>query len=186
MASLAQLNLTEAAFVPAELEGFALILFWISDDDDFLDSPSGGRNGDGWAVRGYRSFDELRVIEGRVMNGIRPRQLDWEVVEDYPDWEDVAGGAVNVDRLQSLLEGRIWYDVIGSATHGTKLGGWPSLIQGEIVWAPNNQHPATPVYCFQIDSEERVGLNLVDSGVIHVGVEIVDGAPVWAAELQAY
>jgi hypothetical protein len=167
MASLAQLNLTEAAFVPEELAGFALVSVWIADDNGSFDPPDGRPNGDGWVVRAYRSLDELVVVDGRVMDGIRPRQLDWVIVEDYPDWEDLVG-ATDFAALERLLEGRDAREVIGSATSGTKLGGWPSLIQGEI------------------DSEERVGLNLWDSGLIHVGAGTFDGARVWVAEVQAY
>ncbi len=185
MASLAQINLTEARFVPPELAGFALVSFWIADDNGFLDRPNDRPNGDGWAVRAYRSLDELHAVDGRVIDGIRPRQLDWEVVEDYPDWDDLVA-TVDFDSLQGLLGSRDAHEVIGSATSGTKLGGWPRLVQGEIFWAPYNQHPASPVYCFQIDSEERVGLNLWDSGVVHVGVGTVDGERVWVGECQAF
>ena len=47
-----------------------------------------------------------------------------------------------------------------------------------------NQHPANPAYCFQIDSEEKVGLNLWDGGVIHIGRGEQDGQAVWVAETQ--
>lgn len=75
--------------------------------------------------------------------------------------------------------------MIGSATSGTKLGGWPTLIQSEISWGPNNQHQAAPTYCLQIDSEESVGLSLWDAGIIHVGLGNVPGERVWVVESQS-
>jgi hypothetical protein len=184
MASLAQVNLTEALFKPPALAGSALIACWIAEEGGIPVSPDDRPNGDGWAVRAYGALDELRLVDGQVLEGVRPRQLDWDLVEDYPDWEDLVE-AVDLDRLERLLEGREAADVIGSATSGMKLGGWPTLIQSEIFWGRINQHPATPDYCFQLDSEESVGLNLWDSGIIHVGVGTVAGERVWVAESQS-
>lgn len=86
--------------------------------------------------------------------------------------------------LRDLLGGGDASDLIGSPAGGTKIGGWPSLIQSEIYWAPYNAHPASPAYAFQVDGEERCGLGLWDGGVIHVGLGSADGRPVWVAESQ--
>ena len=186
MAGLAQLNVAESPITPPELAGLAFIAVWIAaDDEGYLVVPDGRKNGDGWAVRSYDTLDGLVEIQGRVLPGIRPRQLDWEVADDYPGWEDLVD-AVEFDRLEGLLAGRNSAEAVGATRSGTKLGGWPTLIQSEIFWAPNNQHPATPTYCFQIGTEESVGLNLWDAGVLHIGLGQDNGHPVWVAESQCY
>ena len=52
---------------------------------------------------------------------------------------------------------------------GLKLGGWPTLIQSEIFWAPWNRHPASPEYVFQIDSDEKAQWAWGDAGVGYFG-----------------
>lgn len=81
--ALAQLNLMEAEFVPPELDGLAFVAVWIDAPDGELAFPDDRPNGDGWEVRGYRSLDALVDVSGPSLPGVRPRELNWEVVEDY-------------------------------------------------------------------------------------------------------
>src|SRR5215213_1190714 len=175
MSALAQLNLSESSFVPAALAGFAFVSVWLAEDSDgYLIVPDERSNGDGWEVRAYRALAELEPTDGPGLDGITPSQLEWQIVDDYPDWEDLVE-AVDYDRLQELLEGGESEDVVGASQNGTKLGGWPSLVQSEISWAPNGEHPIAPTYCLQIDTEQRVGLNLWDNGVLHLGLGVENG-----------
>ena len=182
MAALAQLNLTESRWIPPELAGIALINLWLAEDGGELVLPDDRPNGDGWELRAYASLDELTQVDGMVLEWIQPRQLDWEIVDDYPDWEDLAETIESDEVLRDLSDDV--EDLIGAAASGTKLGGWPTLIQSSISWAPWNQHPASPTYCLQVDSEESVNLNLWDSGVLHVGLGSIDGQPIWVTETQ--
>ena len=183
MASLAQLNLTESPHVPAELAGYAFISVWIAEVDGGLLFPDDRANGDGWELRAYTSLDSLEPVEGHVLDWIQPRQLDWELIDDYPDWDDIAD-MVDDDKADELLDDEDMMATLGAAANGTKLGGWPALIQHEISWAPWNEHDAAPTYCLQIDSEESVNLNLWDNGVLHIGLGSIDGKPTWVAETQ--
>jgi hypothetical protein len=183
MAPLAQLNLTESPYVPPELAQFSLIAVWLAEEDDHFETPDEHPNGSRWAVRAYQSLDDVVGVEGYRLAWVRPREVHWQVIEDYPDWEDVAN-LVDYERLNDLLAGRDYYDVLGHAADGTKLGGWPNLIQSEIFWGPGGRHPASPRYAFQVDSEERVGLNLWDAGVLYVGLGAQHGQPVWVAASQ--
>jgi uncharacterized protein YwqG len=79
-----------------------------------------------------------------------------------------------------------YYDLFKTAS-GFKLGGWPSLIQSEIYWAPWNQHPAEPRYVFQIDTIEKANWMWGDDGVGYFGRGTKPGSTdVWAIEWQCY
>lgn len=74
---------------------------------------------------------------------MRPRVVE----EDFPCWEGLP-----FDIPESVQDN---YEDLFSNVSGLKLGGWPTLIQSEIFWAPWNQHPAAPEYVFQVDSEPK-------------------------------
>ena len=74
--------------------------------------------------------------------------------------------------------------MIGAAAVGTKVGGWPSLIQSEVWWPQSAGE--TPDFAFQIDSDEDAGLNLWDNGVLHVGRTRAPGSAAWVAEVQMF
>jgi hypothetical protein len=71
------------------------------------------------------------------------------VDNDFPCWEDVP-----VDLPEDMSDR---YDELYHNVRGLKLGGWPTLIQSEIFWAPWNKHPASPEYVFQVDSSVKAG-----------------------------
>ncbi len=65
------------------------------------------------------------------------------LIDRLPEFEDSYWGPGG--KYHELLENR----------HCSKIGGWPSLIQSEIFWAPLNRHPADPEYVLQIDTEPK-------------------------------
>jgi hypothetical protein len=68
-----------------------------------------------------------------------------------------------------------------------KLGGWPTLIQSEIFWAPWNRHPAAPEYVFQIDSTGKGNWSWGDGGVGYFGRGTAPGkTDEWALAWQCY
>ena len=70
---------------------------------------------------------------------------------------------------------------------GFKLGGWPTLIQSEIYWAPWNKHPASPEYVFQIDSTEKGNWAWGDNGLGYFGRGTAPGhEDVWTLSWQCY
>ncbi|MHC4974852.1 MAG: DUF1963 domain-containing protein, partial [Planctomycetota bacterium] len=72
-------------------------------------------------------------------------------------------------------------------TPGFKLGGWPTLIQSEIFWAPWNRHPAAPEYVFQIDSTAKGNWSWGDGGVGYFGRGTAPGkTDEWALAWQCY
>ena len=159
MTPLCQINCLELPFRPDSLADIALITTFIAADELPLDSP----NGDGWALRVYKELNSLIQIEApRYSDPVKPYPIRWEVTEyDYPCLDDVTIA------LPAEVEEN--YDELFINQNGSKVGGWPSLIQSEIYWAPWNKHDAKPEYVFQIDSEEKANWQWGDAGVGYFG-----------------
>ena len=176
MIPLCQLNLKEAPYVPAALSDIALLTVFISARSLPLDRP----NGDGWELRAYSSLDGLVEIDApRHGSHIRPLPIRWELIDaDYPCWED----AVSVVPANVSEE---YLDLFENAPD-SKVGGWPTLLQSEIYWAPFNRHPANPTYAFQIDSEEKAGWMWGDAGVGYFGRGTGEAAATWTLAWQCY
>jgi uncharacterized protein YwqG len=91
-----------------------------------------------------------------------------QVVEvDYPEYEDVP------EEIPLEIE-ETYIDDFENAS-GFKLGGWPTLIQSEIFWAPFNRHPANPEFVFQIDSTAKGNWSWGDRGVGYFGRGTTEG-----------
>ena len=174
MLPICQINCAELPYKPDALSDIALISVFMGQDELPSDTP----NGDGWALRTYATLDGLvEIEEPKPTNLIRPFPVRWELIEeDYPCWDDVD---IKVppevaDNYYDLFENR----------DGSKVGGWPSLIQAEIYWAPWNKHPANPAYVFQIDSEEKAHWAWGDAGVGYFGRGTGNATDQWAFEWQ--
>lgn len=84
----------------------------------------------------------------------------------------------------SLIEDN-YFDIV-KIKDGSKIGGWPHLIQSEIYWAPFNQPPTNPEYAFQIDNEEKAGWMWGDAGVGYFGRGTGQAKDTWALAWQCY
>ena len=145
MHALCQIDLTGLPFRPPRLDDAEMIAVFIGPDELPTDTP----NGDGWCLRAYERKASLVTLPP-VDTGswVKPFPMRPVVVDaDYPCREDV--GEEVSEEIADLLEDEL------ENVPGLKLGGWPSLIQSEIFWAPWNRHPAKPEYVFQIDSDEK-------------------------------
>lgn len=176
MFPLCQINCTELPYTPDALSDIALLSVFITQDDLPFDSP----NGEGWALRTYAKLDGLiEVIEHGPTPQLKPFPMRWELIEDdYPCWEDV-GMEVPPEVEEN------YYDLFKNRD-GSKVGGWPSLIQSEIYWGPWNKHPANPVYVFQIASEEKAHWAWGDEGVGYFGRGRGGASDQWALAWQCY
>ena len=142
-----------------------------------MDAP----NGEGWCLRAYPSLAALvPLAQPDTGSVIKSFPMRAQVIErDYPCWEDVP------IQLPSQIEDN-YYDLFQNAG-GFKLGGWPSLVQSEIFWAPWNKHPAAPEYVFQIDTTEKGNWMWGDNGVGYFGRGTAPGREnEWALEWQCY
>ena len=176
MIPLCQLNLAEAPYIPTNLEDVSLLTIFISAVTLPLDTP----NGDGWELRAYSSLQGLtEIVEPDHDRPIRPFPIRWELIEeDYPGWEDVA-----IELPEDIEDD--YYDLFETQDY-SKIGGWPSLIQGEIYWAPFNRHPAAPEYVLQIDSEEKASWMWGDTGTGYFGRGTGKAKNTWTMSWQCY
>lgn len=175
--ALCQINLTELPFRPPRLDDLEFITVFIDPDELPSDTP----NGEGWCLRGYRRVDDLVPLpQGDIASPVKPFPMRPQAVEiDFPCWEDLRGEipAEVDDRYQENFEN----------IPGFKLGGWPTLIQSEIYWAPLQQHPIAPEYVFQIDTTEKGNWMWGDNGVGYFGRGTADGRrDEWAFEWQCF
>lgn len=176
--ALCQINLTELPFRPPRLEDLAFLTVFIAGDDDL---PDDSPNGSDWCLRAYRTLEELVPLSTvPTSSAIQSFPMRPSVVEaDYPCWDDVP-----CDVPEEMHDG--YFDLFDT-TPGLKLGGWPSLIQSEIYWAPFNKHPIAPEYVFQIDSTEKGNWMWGDAGVGYFGRGTAPGrTDEWALAWQCY
>jgi len=187
MLPIAQLNLREAPYVPAALADIALIAVFLGHGALGSDAP----NGDGWLLRAYPRLEELTareqpdgtiraapdmVAEGRP---IRALPITYRLLErDLPDWDDVPPDLEIPEAIDDE-----WYDHFGAAD-GCKLGGWPSLIQSEISWAPYNEHPANPEFVFQLESVAKANFVLLGEAVLYFGRGTGESRDIWTLASQ--
>lgn len=177
MLPLCQINLWDMPFRPPRLDDVAFLTVFVDATDLPLDTP----NGEGWCLRAYRDAGSLVPLEAPGGSRLVPFPLRPRVIErDFPKHEDVP-----VELLPEPVDKR-YYDLFETA-EGLKLGGWPTLIQAEIFWAPWNQHPADPEYVFQIDSTDKGNWWWGDQGVGYFGRGTAAGTTdEWTLSWQCY
>jgi uncharacterized protein YwqG len=176
MHALCQIVLRDLPFVPPRLDDMAMLCVFIADD-----LPTNQPNGENWCLRTYPDLDDVVPLPARdTGSAIKPLPLRPRVVEeDFPCWEDIP---IEVPPECDAN----YYDEFENVS-GLKLGGWPTLIQSEIFWAPWNEHPAKPEYVFQIDSTEKGNWVWGDSGIGYFGRGTAPGCENdWALEWQCY
>ena len=177
LTALCQIDLRGLPFKPPRLEDLELLTIFVSE----VDLPDNDANGSTWCLRAYDSAADLTLLPQQDMpSKIRAFPMRPRVIEsDFPCWEDV-----DIE-LPRMLEDSYYdhFENIG----GLKLGGWPTLIQSEIYWAPNNKHPIGPEYVLQVDSTDKGNWMWGDAGVGYFGRGTVeDLKDEWACEWQCY
>lgn len=177
MHALCQINVEELPFRPVGLEDIGFVAVFVGPE--FL--PNRAANGTNWCLRAYPTIEALVPLSQIDSAGqIRALPMRGRIVqEDYPKWEDAC--ATLPDEF-----GNDYYDHFENVG-GLKIGGWPTLIQSEIFWAPGNKHPAAPRYVFQIDSTAKGNWMWGDGGVGYFGRGTTEGHENdWACEWQCY
>ena len=175
---LAQLNLRELPFKPGGLGDIDFITIFMDGQENlpFNDEP----NGVGWCLRAYKDLSLLvpMLVPKFEASTIRPVAMRPTICEaDYPARDDVPEPFVN--DLDHDYEERF------PNSSGFKLGGWPTLIQSEIFWAPWNKHPISPEYAFQIDSNDEANWAWGDAGIGYFGRGTAEGrTDEWALSWQ--
>ena len=186
MLPVAQLNLREAPFVPPSLTDLELITVFFGRG--VLGTET--RNGDGWLVRAYPRVDELAAMDvpddvasgvSEMMSSgmpIRAFPIRYSVLEqDYPDWEDVAHL-----EIPSAIADR-WEDHFGAA-RGCKLGGWPSLLQGEIFSTVHDSSPPEPEFVVQLDMVPKANFVFHAESLCYLARGTGDARNTWTFDWQ--
>lgn len=179
MLALAQINLTELPFRIPGLDDIAFITIFIGPEKLPLLHE---KNGSHWVLRAYKTIADLAPLEKpNSPTSIKPFPMRPKIVEhDFPGFDDVP--LAFREQLWEAYQSDQFENV-----GGFKLGGWPTLIQSEIAWAPYNQHPAKPQYVFQIDTTKKGNWMWGDNGVGHFGRGTAEGrSDDWVLEWQCY
>jgi hypothetical protein len=154
MLPLCQINCAELPFKPDIFADIAYLTLFISEKLPIPSVP----NGEGWLLRLYPNGTELHPIKNPVnlQSTIRPFPIRWELIEhDYPT---------------------------GQHEYGSKIGGWPSEIQGE---AFGDCDPKVE-YIFQIDTEPKAHWGWGDSGTGYFGIQQTISGQQWIFDWQQY
>ena len=159
MLPLVQINLKALEYIPDNLSDIEYLVVFI--DAEHL--PSDSDNGNHWVIRTYSDCSKLvELQQPNLRFAITPFPLQAKYIDDdFPCYEDCP-----VELPDELDDA--YYDLFQN-TEGLKLGGWPTLVQSEIFWAPNNAHPDNPEFVFQIDSCEKANWSWGDQGVAYIG-----------------
>jgi hypothetical protein len=151
----------------------------------------GEANGDGWLVRAYPAFADLVPLAMPAEAHVPLTEIGCEhalealairyslLTVDFPDWPDVPDDV----SVPAEIEDE-WEEHFG-AHEGLKLGGWPTLLQDRIFWAPFNEHPANPEYAFQIAAVPNAGFGLHGDWIWYFGRGTGDARDVWTFECQS-
>jgi uncharacterized protein YwqG len=170
-----QLNLTSAPVLPALLDDIKLMTFFVAPKT----GPKQKENGKDWCLRAYKSLLDLAPLSApaggaRLERGFECR---WEACADFPTIED--------PEIQ-LPEGFEASELELDNVRRTKIGGYASHIQSELWW-DQQAHPSNPKFCWQIDSEKKVGLAWGDGGMIYLARGTASGcADRWFLDWQCY
>lgn len=172
---LCQLNLTTAPFLPDILKDMALLTFLAEIEALQL----GQENGANWVLRGYTSLEGLAPLDPPAGTPALKRRFEcsWELVEDHPHYDDhelvVPKGFDNSDvELENAAR--------------TKIGGYATTIQSAPWWG-QEEHPAKPAFCLQINSEEKLGLAFGDAGALYIARGTAEGCgDQWFLDWQCF
>jgi Domain of unknown function (DUF1963) len=170
MHGVLQLLTRDLPLRPDPLEGIELLTLFVAEELP-IDEP----NGVGWCLRTYESLDQLQALERpawerdpRMPKGLdpalKPLPLRFSEVEDWPSWDDVARELAPLWRQHTQAE----EDRYG-AQMGLKVGGWPYCVQSEVDWYEDGELLSDVEFVLQVDSNDKVGFVVADSGVFYVG-----------------
>lgn len=160
MLPLFQLCLDNITNIPEVLADTKALTVFISKEIPLALTP----NGSNWLLREYKKSDILTIKDFANKNSyIKPFPLrPQEVKEDYPVWD---GGGLSdemVDKISELEHSGIIddYHDITDNHYGHKLGGYPSFCQPGIDFGEDFE------FVFQIATDEKANLNIVDCGTM--------------------
>lgn len=174
----AQFYLPALPFTSPRLKGVRVLTVFISNPFPEHFEPMGNN----WVIREYGPQDVLVRKALPVDDSfLKAFPLKAQAVpEDFPLWD---GGGVPADVEQAILKleraGEIqsYYDLI-THTYEHKIGGYPSFCQAGVDPGEGFE------FVFQISSDAKIGLNVIDSGSLMFWKHIETGE--WALYYDFY
>jgi hypothetical protein len=158
MIPLAQFFIPSFSYIPAPVKETKVITVFMPEElPEVLDPISAN-----WLIREYKSIDDL-VAKNIKHPGseLKSFPLKPEIVEkDFPLWDtDDIPEAIRDEILKLEHEGEIesYFDIL-EHSYSHKFGGYPSYCQSGVDFGDGFE------FVFQISSDEKIGLNIVDSG----------------------
>ncbi|GAB3499220.1 hypothetical protein GCM10027341_22050 [Spirosoma knui] len=175
MFPLCQLYLEEFPVKPTLLSDITLLTVFVAAQSipDAEDA-----NGTSWCLRAYTADDDLIPLTPvRTTSPIKPFQMLPEVInQDFPHYDDCP--IPIPDKFSDD------YSDLFPSAGGIKLGGWPTLIQGEIDWRTSSEGNDIE-FAFQVDSLEKAHWQWGDNGVAYFGRSRAN-PNLWAFSWQCY
>jgi hypothetical protein len=156
----------------AVLEGHSVTGVYLGAWDE--DAPE---HGEGWCVRTYAEGEEVVPLE--MPEGTRTGTacaMKWQRAMDVPK------SLASVEVCNASLPVRFAHDEQGHK-EATKVGGWPTDIQGGPGWRPLVEHADAPQYVFQSSPCRESNLMWGDAGCAYVGIR-KDGG--WVIAVECY
>jgi hypothetical protein len=162
MLPLFQLCLNELPFVPDILINTKIITVFISKNIPMDLTP----NGNHWVLREYKNTNDIIFKDLKNESShIKPFPLSNKLIEeDYPVWENPEIPEDISDKILQLEDEGIidsYYDIIEN-NYGHKLGGYATYCQSGVYFGDDYE------FVFQISSDEKANLNIVDNGNIYL------------------
>ncbi|MDD1012077.1 DUF1963 domain-containing protein [Pseudomonas rubra] len=174
----AQFHLADLPYCSPLLEGVEVLTLFIAYEFPEHFEPMGNN----WLIREYRADDERVRKDLNTPNSfLKAFPLRAEAVaEDYPLWD--GGGAPDelVSEIVKLERDGVIESYYDHVTHAYehKIGGYPSFCQSGI--DPGDGFE----FVFQISSDSKINLNVVDSGSLMFWKHRVTGE--WAIYYDFY
>ncbi len=171
---LLQICTQELPFKPKALQDIALLTVFVFHEE--VCPTADERNGDGWILRTYKSLKGLVPLPcPNESFPLKTCRVDWKLSpNEAPCWEDL--GNLDAAEFQSLpIEYTDKFHARYDNTNGTKVGGWPALVQSGL--------EADVDFIFQIGSEPKANWRWGDNGIAYFSRK-KNGR--WSCECQSY
>lgn len=172
MLPLCQINTKELPIIPGIISDIALICVWMGVTKTW---PNIAPNGEGWQIRCYPSLIDLKPINysfdkfldnhllDKVLLKLKrtkfptPASIQWQAVDDYL-YDTNESDLLTPEELkiyENIIRHEIDNDYWVSWIDESKVGGWPSIMEGQPVF---KERPEIE-YVFQITSYRDLGWN---------------------------
>lgn len=159
MVPMATIFVPDSDYVPKVLRNIKLITIFM--DDAWWDNISANDYKDFFLIRTYESLDQLVPCDYTSKEQLLFFPLVPQFVDnEFPNWEDISDR--NLVQVILELENKkkldYYNDIHEDNKRVHKLGGYPSSIQGEVLFDEGYE------FVMQIASDPKADINIVDNG----------------------